>query len=434
MSEPTSAYSFYDLITRVAKELGIAYYASSNARAMPPVSDSFNLNLCKDIVNDAIKMFIADEPKKGWRWMRRIMRVSITGTRITGTADAADATSITDLTLADTYDADDDLNGYWVYILTGTGTGSHAQVTDYTALTGAITVAAWLDQYGNSGGTSPAADSTFAVTSAETVGGDISRYPLAENFGGSADGRIHYAADTSHSPSIDWCDESMIRENRSISVRTGYPSLAAIRSLEPGGSSLTNKRRFELILDPQPNADDVLEFPYTLYFDKMDLETGLATGGSTITIVDSARTEGDDYFNGWIVRIISGTGAGSYATVTDYTGSTGTFTVADWLKSDGSAGGTDPAANSVYYIEPFYNKHPAGFRFDNGILSACMYKVEEEDENVQKGFSDKYLKKDLPKAWEIDSRSAPRKLGSMNREDDWRRERIWNRVTTDHDM
>ena len=365
------------------------------------------------------------------------MSVNITGTRITGTADAADATSITDLTLVDTYDEDNDLNDYWCYILTGTGQYSYAQITDYDGTTGACTVADWLDQYGNAGGTNPAADSTFAITQYETVGGDIARYPLAENFGGSADGPIEYAADTSHSAPIEWCDESLIRAKRSVSVQDGYPVLAAIRPLEPVGSTLSStsiKRRWELFLDPQPSASDVLQFPYTLYFDKLDLETGTASAGAADSISDTTRTEGDDYFNGWEVTIIYGTGKGSNAIVTDYTGATGKFDVDDWLTSAGDAGGTNPDDTSVYAVEPLNNRHPAGQRFDEVILSASKYKLEETDEEVNKGFSQKYLQKDLPQAKIIDGRGAPRKLGSLNRSGQPTRNRVWNNVTTDHDV
>jgi hypothetical protein len=437
MSEPTSAYSFQDLVTRVASEKAIAYYASGTSKALPPVDDDYNLQLCKDIVNDAIKMFISDSPKNGWRWMRRIMSVNISNVRITGTADAADSTSLTDATLETTYDEDDDLNGYWIYILTGTGQYSYAQITDYTASGGVVTVSDWLDQYGNAGGTDPDADSTFAITQYETVGGDVARYPLAENFGGSADGPITYAADTNHSTPIEWCDESYIRSKRSVTVQSGYPQRAAIRRLEPLDSTLSSSsitRRFELILDPKPSAADTLEFPYTLFFDKLDMETGSADSGSDTTLVDGSRTEGNDYFNGWKIEVISGTGKGSYAIVTDYTGADGTFTVADWLTSSGAAGGTNPGASSVYVVEPANNRHPAGFMFDESILSACKYKIEEEDDTVNKGFTEKYLKKDLPNAWKIDAKSAPRKLGSMNMNGATRRERVWNSVTTDHDV
>jgi len=39
---------------------------------------------------------------------------------------------------------------------------------------------------------------------------------------------------------------------------------------------------------------------------------------------------------------MAGTGRGSYATITDYTGNSGKFDVADWLKPTGAAGGIDP--------------------------------------------------------------------------------------------
>ncbi|KKL50669.1 hypothetical protein LCGC14_2303140, partial [marine sediment metagenome] len=38
MAEPTSKYEIYDLLVRVAVEMGIAYYGSSgDERAMPPI-------------------------------------------------------------------------------------------------------------------------------------------------------------------------------------------------------------------------------------------------------------------------------------------------------------------------------------------------------------------------------------------------------------
>ena len=440
MSEPTSAYTFKDLVAKIAHEMGVAYYASGSGKALIPADDEYNLQICKEIVNDGIKMFIADAPVKGWRWMRRIMKVNINNTRITGTADAADATSLTDATLETTYDEDDDLNDYWCYILTGTGQYSYAQITDYTATGGVVTVGDWLDQYGNAGGTDPAADSTFAITKYETVGGDVARYPLAENFGGEVNGKITYSKDSNHSAIIDWVDEAQIRLTKSVTELSGYPRRAAYRPLEPVGSvlaSTSGTRRWELILDPKPSTQDTLEFPYTLFFDNLDLEAGVADSTSTTTLVDGTRTEGNDYFNGWRIEIIAGTGKGSYALVTDYTGATGTFAVADWLTAAGAAGGTDPAADSVYAVEPANNRHPAGFRFDEAILAACKYKLEEEDltDTVQeKNFGQKYMKKALPAAYRTDMRGQPRRLGSMNKGVDLVHERTWIDVTTDNDV
>ena len=417
MSEPTSAYSFYHLLLRVAKEAGIAYYGSAGSgKAVIPV-DAEQLQTVKSMVNDGIKMFIEDAPPKGWRWMRRIASVNIDNTRITGTADDADGTSITDLTLADTYDADDDLNDYWCYILTGTGAGSYAQITDYTTLTGKVTVADWLDQYGNASGTDPVATDTFAITQVETVAGDVARYPLPTNFGGEVNGNIGYAADSNHGTVIDWVDESEIRASRASTVTSGYPSKAAIRPLEYASSAAQPGRRWELIVDSEPGSEDTLTFPYTLYFDNLRLEAAIATAADATSVTGGtlANLYPDDYFNDWIVTIMSGTGEKSYASITDYTGSTGKVTVADWLKSDGTAGGIDPVADSTFYMVPISNLHPAGFKFDRTVLAACLAEAEVKLEDITAGYVQMYMQKALPRAYAADTRTAPRKLGSMNR-------------------
>ncbi|GAH55675.1 unnamed protein product, partial [marine sediment metagenome] len=139
MSEPTSRLTFADLVQRVARKAGIAYYGSTGAeKAMVPI-DTYNLELCKDIVNDAIRMFISDAPVRGWRWQRRIMNIVLSSVRITGTADGGSSTLLADSNLYSTYDTNDDLNNYYAYILTGTGIGSFAKITDYKCGTGEIT-------------------------------------------------------------------------------------------------------------------------------------------------------------------------------------------------------------------------------------------------------------------------------------------------------
>lgn len=439
MAQPTSRLSYQELIRKIAKKTGVAYYGESGDKeAMVPI-ELYNLEFCKDIAVDGIRMFISDAPKNGWRWQKRKLSVTMTATRITGTADSTSTTTVVDLTLATTYDTDDDLKDMYCYILTGTGKGSFAKITGYTALTGTITVADWLDEYGNAAGTDPVATDTFAVTGVETVGGDIARYPLPEYFSGAAIGQIEYAADTSHAASIEWRNESFIRARRSVTVITGYPRYAAIRPLEPALTDIENgsaKRRFEIIFNPQPSAADTVEFPHLLSFDNLKLESGLATGGANTTMTDTAREESDDFFKGWRCEIIAGTGKGSYATVTGYAGSTGVFTVLDWLTSAGAAAGTNPAADSGYIVYPLNNHLPPGFVFDEGLLAACYAQLAIEDENADQLALTYYGQKALPKAYEADARLAPRQLGSMNtrtRRSD-RLERTWNDVITDHDV
>ena len=406
MSEPTSQLSILQLATRIAKEAGTAYRGvNGTSRAMPPVNHD-DLEDIKQVINDGIRQFIADAPSTGWQWRKRIMSVPISNVQTTGTADAADSTSLTDATLETTYDTDDDLNTYWIYITGGTGDGSYAQITDYTASGGVITVADWLDQYGNAGGTDPAADSTFTITQYETVDGDIGRVLLPESYGGEVSGPIGYYKDANHTQFIGWTSEAIIRGKRQASEDSGYPSLAAIRPFEPVVGTLGPKRRYELVLWPFPVQDDILEFPYTVVFNKIDLETGVATSASATTIADTTRDEADDYFNSWRIDIIDGTGRGSWAIATDYTGSTGSFTVADWLKADGSAGGTDPAENSVYVVQPLNNLHPAGIKFDEVVKASCLSEAEQFFKNIQGGHIERYVQKALPKAYESDARSV----------------------------
>jgi hypothetical protein len=141
MAESTSNYSFYDLILRVALAAGVAYYGNAgDERASIPIN-AHDLDKCRRAVNDGIKNFISDAPETGWRWMNRIMSVTLATVETTGTVDSGDATSLIDLTLASTYDTDDEIVGYYVYDQTQE---IYAAITAYTALTGDITVAAWL--------------------------------------------------------------------------------------------------------------------------------------------------------------------------------------------------------------------------------------------------------------------------------------------------
>jgi hypothetical protein len=390
-----------ELCTKIAKEAGTAYRGTDGAaRSMLPI-DKDDLQDIKDVINDGIRSFISDSPPQGWQWRKRILSVSTCGPAVEGVATAAEETSITDLTLADTYTVDDEINGYWVYILTGTGAGSYAQVATYTVTTGVITVAAWLTDNGNPGGTTPAATDTFVITKYETIAGDVGRYPLPEYFGGEVNGVPSYQKNSSNCGELRWVTESDIRRLRQMSVSTGDAYLLAIRQYEPK-SGLSPKRRFELLVYPDPVDDAIIEFPYTLTFNKLDIESGVATGvtvGSYI-LADSTRDEADDYFNGWGLSIISGTGKTQSALVDSYVAATGSFTFTDstWFA-------TDPDTTSVYIVEPPNNLHPAGQKFDQAVLSACMAKAEQKFENIQAGHVEEYLQKDLPQAWKADGRT-----------------------------
>ncbi len=402
-SEPSNARTMSDLMLRVAEKLGIAEYRSTGQLHIPV--NQYNFNLCKRYIINGISMFMADSPVKGWRWMRRIMSVTFT-TRVTGTADTADATSITDLTLADTYDTDDDLNGWYIYVTAGTGIGSYAPIDDYTALTGKCDVLDWLDANGDAGGIDPIAGSEFAITSIATDNGDTSRYTLPADFGGTVDGKIKYAANSNRGTAIEWCDESTIRARRAVTVNSGTPLLAAIRPYEPTSEALSATRRWEMIVDPMPYAADVVEFPYTLYFDGFQMESGIATAGNDTTLTDDKRTEAVNYFVDWTITIVDGVNVGKTRTVTGYTAA-GQFTFATMTVNN--------TITSQYIVEPPGNLHPAGHQFDDSIEAACLARTEMEsqDEHFDTFWTDYYHKKAIPNAFKVDMRSAPRTLGPM---------------------
>lgn len=252
---------------------------------------------------------------------------------------------------------------------------------------------------------------------------DPSVYTLSDDFQGEIAGPITYAADSGRRR-IEWVGEAEIRRRRELTVTTAYPSVAAVR---PSSTS----RRWELIVDPAPGHADTVTFPYRVGFNAMSVERGTATAGGSTSITDSslANQFPTDYFKGWTVTIVGGTGVGSKAVVTGYAGTTGVFTVADWLTKSGVAGATDPSAASLYTVSDG-NAHPAGMQFDEAVLAACLAKAEMEFEDLKLGYMNKFMEKDLPEAWRIDARSAPRKLGIMmpgTRNTGYTR--VWNTVT-----
>ena len=420
-AEPSNARTMSDLMLRVAEKLGIAEYRSTGQLHIPV--DQYNFNLCKRYITNGISMFMADSPRKGWRWMRRLCSVTF-ATRVAGTADAGtDATSLVDATLAATYNSATDLVGWWIYILTGTGAGSYAQITAYDGA-GDCTVAAWLNSDGNLTGTTPVATDTFAITSVPTDAGDNAKYILPANFSGSADGVIQYAAASNRSTPIDWCDEAEIRTRRTPSIIGGPPRKAAIVPYQPVDETLGQTRLWVLLVDPRPNSVDTVEFPYTLYFDSMNMESGIATAGNDTTLTDTTRTEAADYFVGWTIEIVDGVNVGKSRTVTAYTAA-GQFTFATMT--------TNNTITSQYIVQPPNNLHPAGHQFDDSVEAACLARTEMEsqDEHFDTFWTDYYHKKALPNASKVDQRSAPRKLGPMLTGDQIRSRRHYGRSWND---
>lgn len=94
--------------------------------------------------------------------------------------------------------------------------------------------------------------------------------------------------------------------------------------------------------------------PFTLQF--VTQYSGSATGGSVTTMVDSgiAGKYADDTFNGFGLRVTHANGHIDVYTVTDYTGSSGTFTFAS---------GTAPASGDSYELADSTTVDGQNFRY-----------------------------------------------------------------------
>ena len=322
MAEPTSILSYYDFILKTAELAAVAYYgATAQERAIIPINDVNTFDKCKRIVNDGIRMFIAGAPPLGWRWKNRIQSVTFGSVETTGECDSAgDSTSLIDTELQSVYDTDDEIVGYYVYDITQ---NIYAVITAYTAgtdasPTGDIIVAAWLDYDDVVSSLTPADKDKYAITDVKVVAGDKARYWLDQDFGRIA-GEITWAKGSSRGHYLTWAHEAEIRARREVTVNTGYPQVAAVRRYR-------NQRRWELIVDPSPVATDTILFPYELGFDELHMEGGISDYGGTTYLHDADRWEPENYFNGWIVTLLDGTGRGSYAVVTDYESRDGSIT------------------------------------------------------------------------------------------------------------
>jgi hypothetical protein len=284
-------------------------------------------------------------------------------------------------------------------------------------------------------------EQTFDSTGggADNISSDAARYMLPTTFGGEVVGDIHYQKDSSHSTRIKWVPASVIHQLRVDYVDTGYPMRAAFLPYQPTTTSGTG-RRWELIVDPQPSSNETVEFDYIMHFDGVMIFGGTADTGSSTTVVDatfSTSHPADDQLNGWYIEIIDGTGRGSYALITDYAGSTGTFTVTDWLTPDGASGGTNPGANSKFIVKPdhpYY--HPVGFAYDGIVETACLAACElyGRDEMTDDHFTTMFYQRKVPEAYNINRRQVPRRPGMMRSGKKVPPVRNWTTVTTDHDL
>ena len=410
MSEPTGVLGFRNFLLRVAEKAGMAYYGSDGqGKAIVPV-DAYNLDKCKRIINDGFRLFDGSPPPQGWHWKERIADIVLEATA-TGTATGGSSTTLVDTTSRD--EDDDHFNDWLLTITAGTGISETAIITDFDNGTSTLTFAAL------SGGSTPDTTSIYRVEKINL---------MPEDFDGQVAGKVTYTAASNHATPLSIVDESTIRQFRANFISTGYVTKIAFVPYQPPAGTLNTSRRWEMKTDPSPSVNDTLKVPYISHFNAMDCETGTADSGGATTLVDGDRLEADDYFNDWILTVIAGVGLGQTATITDYTGSSGTFTFT------ALSGGSTPTSTTVYYVEPAANLHPAGFRFDNHVLAACYAEAEKQIEEINEGAVELFYKVNLGQAHQIDSLSRPRRLLGRRNSKGYYPQKTWLNVTTDNDM
>lgn len=252
MAEPTSALTFEDLIIELTRKMGTAEYEGTNAdgKIMIP-TDAYNLDEAKRMVNSAIRMFINDAPRAGWRWTKPIGSFVLWSTVNTDSSNtvtfagydpASNKTTIT-VTSAAFLDTMEEKT------LTLTTSGDQT-ITDVVSST-SVKVSGEL--------TSAIDGETFSITA-------DGNYTLPPTFGGTVSGQIAYAANTDLGVGLDWASESLIRQWRADTDQTGDPFAAAVR---PKATVVGTRRRWELMVYPTPNEQVTVEFPFELSFDKL---------------------------------------------------------------------------------------------------------------------------------------------------------------------
>lgn len=251
-AQPTSALTFSDLILETALKMGVAYYGADGTEAPQIPTDAHDLADCKRHVNNAIRMFIGDAPKVGWRWARPAksftlwasIAVDASRTVTAGAYDAPNDQTLLTLTGGVFYETMEDKD----IVITGVGT---FRIKQYVTATTAYVA----------GDASSVSADTYSIT----ADGD---YTLPRDFGGDHGGPVTFGSDTNQTTIIQWADESQIRDARTVTAdTTGFPTLVAVKSADTIYSG--ERRRYALAVYPIPYSNFTVEFKYNVYFDAL---------------------------------------------------------------------------------------------------------------------------------------------------------------------
>lgn len=249
MSEQaTSALTFSSLILAIASRAGVAYHGADGTEAPQVPTNAVDLFDCKQIVNDAIRMFLADAPETGWRWTRPIASVDVWPT-----VDASASRTVSG--------------------------GAHDTENDQTTLTANVSVfyetmelksiviagvgTFTIEEYVSATSMKVSGNASAASSAQFSIAAD-GNYAMPRNFTGTQSGAITFGPETNRSVPIEWSSDAVVRQQReNVLVETGTPRLAV---LTPRAADL---RRYIFRVWPTPERAYVLQFPYDLHFDSL---------------------------------------------------------------------------------------------------------------------------------------------------------------------
>jgi hypothetical protein len=256
VTTPNTALTFNDLVLAVAERLGIAYYGAAGTDAATVPVDTHDLDRCKRLVQDGIRMFIADAPVGGWRWQRPIVDIDI-----------------------------------WPTIPAGTNliTGVFGVVTTITAVSDVFTPSMETKTitYGGVGypilayvspkvvtvaGNHACAGVTFTVTA-------DGNYTIPVGFSGEATGGVAVSPRTASPSLLAWTAETALSD-----LRLANPGATGVTTAVAYQANAVVPSRWDVAVYPVPLVADVLEFPYKVAFNSI----------GTITDPQPAGYEFDD--------------------------------------------------------------------------------------------------------------------------------------------
>lgn len=391
--------SFLDLNTHVAVEMGVAYYGAAGATAAAPPTDAPTLARIKGYVNGGLRMFLFDAPPTGWEFQHPVAEVVLWVTSdSTANGAPAYANPLSTVTVHTTLFYGGMVGHDLAFTVTstadGTPTYTTAKETSVVVVDDAIFKAGMVGQ-----------DVTFSATS--------NSYTI---LGYTNTKTVTVAGDASNE-----ADEDTVTATHNYVITSVTSGLIAVvtgdASSESDGATIT------------VTADGTYTLPATFggeYSSKITYAAG-TNQGVQLTWEDEG-----------IIRHL----------LENVDSSTGTPGLAAVRKMDLARRWellVYPLANEqLTVLFPYElhftalsadaDVHPAGAHYDEAVKAACEAYAELHGEDSLVNRNQYYMEKALPAAYRRNSRSIPKKLGSLKmRSDDGRNWRDYVRrpdVTT----